>query len=229
MHVSFSFEDGKQGFLFPKVFPKAEAIKLAAHKLFRYNIAALASDLRAAAQLGVPLGAAAVPQNLLLSKTLSTNEAQVAMSLNLPILRNLSAADLIRIRQENADAFHQFRRVLKAAIAEKLKIAENSNSGDIAKEIENDLIKPGIDEIARRLRIAETIVNKKAFIAVVFGTLATVCGVLAGAGPTTAIAAGVATTSALAGKGSMEYVDAASNIESDKLFFLWKALKHRRQ
>lgn len=94
----------------------------------------------------------------------------------------------------------------------------------IAREIAEDFLEPALCSIRDRLKASENLLNKKSAVGLALGSLATVCGLLAGAGPTVSSSAGVSTAIAVTSAAAMKHLEEKRDIELDDAYFLWKAI-----
>jgi hypothetical protein len=58
------------------------------------------------------------------------------------------------------------------------------------------------------------------------GALATTCGLLAGAAPPIALAAGVTAAVTMTGNAASKYLDEKTDVALKDMYFLWQAEKH---
>lgn len=205
---------------------RRRAVHQIAHHYVRIEIAALAADVLASRTAGLPLGSIAPPQTLLTSRLGFQAHTQVALALNLPVLRNIPAPELIRLRQDNLDSFCRFRRALRLAIEERISASQSDNASAVAAQVQQDLIIPGIEDIRSRLAVAEKALSKKSAVGITLGTLSTVCGMLAGAPAWAAFGAGAAAVTTLVGNAALKYIGERTATELHDMFFLWKASDH---
>jgi len=188
----------------------------------------LTADVLAARAAGLPLASTLWLHRQILQEQSRTPTAEdIAFSLSLPVLANVSVKDLIRIRRDNQDGFERFRDRLREALRERLKTAAAETALALAKEIERDLIEPELRAIRLRLETAHSTLAKKTAVGIVLGGLATTCGLLAGAVPAVAATAGIGTLIATAGGGATKTLDEHRDIQLADMYFLWKAIGHR--
>jgi len=183
----------------------------------RYS-AHLVSDLSAAKQLGLPLGAGVhMHEDALSGWSRSRTIEDVAFHLQLPVLDELPIADIVRVRQDEMEFFHNFRHALSIAIEDRL--SADASSQAVAGEIGRDVIEPELARIAARLRAAETTFKRKAGASVAVGALATTVGVVIGA-PLVVVAGAAAVGTSLT--AAHKYFDDKESVELSDMYFLWR-------
>lgn len=194
-------------------------------QLVQSHVQQLLADIALARQWQSPLGSTIkFHQQILRRNTAGTEEAQVAINIQLPVLRNADPELLIRIRQDEAEHFIAFRDALRRAIREKLQATSDKDPARIADEIESDLIEPQLNNIKRRLRAAQRLLVNTSAANVALGALATTCGLLTGndllvtTGVGGAIAAQFPTTK--------KYLEDRQGIALSDMYFAWQALRH---
>lgn len=199
---------------------------VAVKKVFENFLAYLASDVRAAQIYDAPLGSAIPFHQQLLRTANSPTVAEVAMRMRLPVLEGIAPDVLLRIREDEHEYFDRFRTQLRLAIQERLKAAESEDPERVANEIQRDVIEPELNAIRDRLGATEKIVAKKSTVGVFMGALATTCGLLAGAPPPVALAAGVTAAVTLVGSAASKYLDDKTEVSLKGMYFLWRAEEH---
>jgi hypothetical protein len=188
-------------------------------------VAHLASDIWTANTLKAPLGSAVnLHGQLLKAFEAGVGEADVAFQLNLPILKGIKAEELLKIRRDEKLHFEKFRQCLRTAIGERLENSSNEKAEVIAAEITNDLIKPSLNDIERRLAGAKQVLAKKAGLSITLGGLATTCGLLT-ANPLL-ITTGVTTAVGGALNAEYKFIEEQRDITLSDMYFLWQAQKH---
>jgi hypothetical protein len=199
----------------------------AARDLVLGHISGLIVDVSVANELKIPLGTVDQIQAELMSKHASEPDvAKVAFELDLPVLEDISIADLLKIRDQEADAFEIFRARLRNAIGERLRIQPGSDARAVAEKIKQDVIVPELHSIRRRLTKAQSTLAKKMGLGTGVGTLVTSCGLLTGLFPVALTGIGiVATASVIPGQ---QYFERKAEVEMSDMYFLWQALQHAK-
>jgi hypothetical protein len=196
--------------------------------LGRY-VAHFTSDIAVAKVMGSPLGARLWLHGLLLGQaTRAATPHLTAFELELPFLRGVPVAELVKLRSDERDAFVRFRAALQAAVKEKAKGREEPTPKALAEEIRRDLIDPALAEISQRLKSAGRLLNRKATVGLELGTLATACGVFAGLAVPIAITGGVAALISVAGSALAKDADERRDTALSDMYFLWRASQERR-
>lgn len=186
----------------------------------------LVGDVGAAREMRSPLAAATTVHGDMLSRTpTDPPSVQDAMfELRLPVASGLTTKDLIKLRKENWQYFDAFRLRLKKAAREFILNAEDgAPPADIARQIENDIIEPGLIEIRRNLRSSVDTLTLKSAVSLPVGTIATTIGLL---DKPPMIAAGVLAAVATGGIGSFlidykKYLDDKRGVRTEDMYFLW--------
>jgi hypothetical protein len=183
--------------------------------------------VRAAQIYKTPLGAAIPFHQRMLANSYSPTVADVAMSMHLPVIEGLTPDVLLRIREDEQEYFTRFRIQLRLAIQERLKNAQSKDPLKIATEVQRDVMEPELNALKQRLRMAEKNVAKKSAVGIFLGALATTCGLLAGAVPPVALAAGLTAAVSVSGNAAGKYLDEISEAHLNWMYFAWQAEKHR--
>jgi hypothetical protein len=186
----------------------------------------LVADLKASVSLGMPIGATLPLYHRMLGRSPTPSPADVAFALELPVLTGVSIEALLRIRADEQDSFYQFRDSLHLAIKERLRTLPSHTAGQIADEIRMDVIDPELRNIRSKLSSANRILARKTTLGIGLGTLSTICGLIAGAAPAAATAAGVAALSAAAMTGGFKQIEQNEDVRLSDMYFLWKAMTH---
>jgi hypothetical protein len=210
--------------------------------VFDTYAAGLVSDIGAARLMRSPLGAATTVHEELLTEApgRAPTVQDALFNLDLPVVSELPAKDLIKLRQENWQYFDSFRQALRAGASELVSkaAAGETSSTDIARQIKNDLIEPELIRIRRELRISADLLTRKASISLPVGSLATTVGLL-DKSPLVAIGFGAFVSAASIGtllNDYKKYVDDRRGVMMSDMYFLWDAQrvayrrsKHRRK
>jgi hypothetical protein len=178
----------------------------------------LVSDVGAAHELQVPLGASVrLHEDLLSSGASSKPKAgDVAFDMRLPVMTEFSIADVIKFRLDEYQHFEVFKSALVAAIDERLN--SDLSSGEIARAISRDILDPALADLDNRFQIARKSLARKAATSVVVGGLFTTVGMLVA--PPLALATGVGTVLGSVG-AAHKYIDDKGGIEAADMYWLW--------
>lgn len=188
---------------------------------------AAASDLFLSEQLKLPVAIGIEYEAKVLSKLRPlVSEADIAFRLKLPSVDGLSAKELLSIRAQEGDAFEAFRLALKRAMKERLATNDTPDADAIARDIRMDVVEPSLNDIRRRLSVAEQVLNRKHKINVRVTGLATVCGLL-GVTPLAVGLTGCAVASAMSSE--FKAIEEEKEISLSDMYFLWQVEQHQVQ
>jgi len=186
----------------------------------------LVTDISLAHELSLPLGSTvALHGEILREMDSEVSGGDVAFNIELPVIDGLSITALLQLRQDENDSFELFRGALRSAVNERVAAIDlGRDARGLAKEIERDVINPELRRIRLKMDTTRKRLRRNSGLAVVAGGLITSCGIAGGsgffdAGATVAVS-GVAAAIRQAS-------DAALNIKSHDMYFLWKALSVR--
>jgi hypothetical protein len=97
--------------------PKVDPQRAVAEAVFKKYSAHLVSDVHTAKRFSTPLAASVSLHAEVLDRSIpEAAEAEIALNLALPVLEDVPAAELIRVRQAEALSFERFRQSLRLAI-----------------------------------------------------------------------------------------------------------------
>jgi len=196
-----------------------------ARAVVRRYAAHLASDIRAATDVGAPLGCVLGFHSVLLARrSAQAAPDDVALRLSLPVLDGLPARDIVRLRNDEHESFVKFRTALNVAMRERTKSAGSSTADVIAREIDRDVLEPALADITQRLKAAESVLAKKATLSIALSTFATTCGLMAST--PLLLTAGVALAATAVG-AEAKYVEERRDVQLSDMYFLGKALHER--
>jgi hypothetical protein len=203
-------------------------IELVARHFFELHAEYVAADIAAADELAVPLAVSPLLRDTVVDQLSSRPAAigglnnEVAVEVGLPILSGVSAADIIKIRNDESDAFERFRSGLRIAIREQLKTVDASGNvpSVIASAIVDEYISPGLSDIEQRLNVARRALARKSATNVSVGAISVFIGLMAAMPLITP--AGIALGLAAPGVHYAKYLDEKASIELSDLYFLWK-------
>ena len=141
----------------------------------------------------------------------------------LPIVDNLNLTNIIRLREEEHEAFNKYRIALNAAVAEQIKTDNHNNW----RKIYDDIIFPELNSLEMKLKQV-----KKGRWSHVFGTMGIVGSVIIGSSFGDAINLGlltqaVVTSTAVAAATGLNYIldrynNNKADLQNSDYFFLWK-------
>jgi hypothetical protein len=183
----------------------------------------LVADIWASTYSGASLGTTIESHHRLLAGESRTRDS-VAFQIDLPILNGASFEQLHRLREDENGHFIRFRTSLRRALDERLTASNEVDGKDVAQDVVDDHLIPALNSILDRLKASEALLNKKSAVGLTMGSLATVCGLLAGAGPVVSTSAGVSTVIAVTSSAALKHLEEQRDVELDDAFFLWKAI-----
>jgi hypothetical protein len=200
-------------------------VHLASEVLKEYMVD-LVADVFAARQWQLPLGSAQAFVGRMLQMSRPASVADVIFQLDLPVIEEIPAADLIAIRRDQSECFANFRNALRRAAKERLDIHPSDSSATVAEAIRMDVIEPELEKIRVRLGTAERSLAKKGSVGVFLGALATTCGLLSGVAAPLAVSAGVVAALGVVGPAASKHIDDQGASSLSDMYFLWKAVDH---
>jgi hypothetical protein len=158
------------------------------------------------------------------------SESQVALSLDLPVLRHISPKEIALVRKEEGAAFEAFRIALRRAIRERVAAASSGDTNEsIAREIAQDVLAPAVLDIERGLQAAQRTMARKSSSRVAVGMVGAAAGLLTGFPEIVTGALGLSGFTASLVPVKDEYDKAKAEIEIKDMYFLWKAGKRAPQ
>lgn len=203
--------------------------KQVARDAYGSSCAGLISDVSASKKLGMPIFQAAENRWLLTALEDSPpEETTVALSLHLPVFRNVPIKEVLKFRDQNWAAFERFRSALQAAVKEQIQRSGSESPQKIADEVVAEYIRPELAEIDQQLtgtkralarKIGANIAVSTAIVSV--GTIEKIPFLMAGT------FVGAYTVAAVPPIIS-ETINARSAAENLPLYFLWKAKTSHR-
>lgn len=193
--------------------------------LKNYGLAAI-EDVAAAQNLSLPLvQPTSVPW--ISGKKHTPTQDEVALQLRLPVFSDLNVADFLKLREDERPAFELFRTGLRDQIQSKLdSAARGDTAAGIARNVEDDYLRPGLAEIEQRIRGSRKALIKRTSISLGIGTSAATISAMSSvpmmiAGSVVALGSAVPLAPLL---GS--YIDEVNKeIPMHKLYFLWRLKK----
>ncbi|MER5457018.1 hypothetical protein ABT008_19735 [Micromonospora sp. NPDC002389] len=194
-------------------------------QFFHRGTHALLEDVEQAEQLQLPLLQEVRASFFGSSTTEAATEDSVALQIELPFLQGVSASDLLKLMQDERPSFDRFQATIRKAVREKVEKAGDKSPVEISRQIEKDLIRPGLAEIDVSLTSARKALAKKSGTAIGVGSALVTVGVLTAI--PLVIAAGV---SAIASPilDAKKYLDDRATLESKDIYFLWQMQRHAK-
>lgn len=148
----------------------------------------------------------------------------IALSVELPFLKGATAADIIKLMEDERPSFERFQVALRKAIQEKAEKAGDASPEELGKRVTKDYIRPSLAEIDILLSSAKKAFAKKSATAVGIGSVLVTAGILT-AMPLVIAAGATAAASPLI--DAKKYLDDRSALESKDMYFLWQVGKSR--
>ena len=194
-----------------------------AKRIIMLYSSALVTDISAAHYLRLPLaetvGASWLAQKASPSQV---SETDVVLSLNLPILNEISMKDFLKLREDERPYFEKFRTALKRSIRQELSSAETQTAtpAQVAHSVVEDIVKPELNDIECRMRSGRRALMKKTALNVSVGATTVAIGMLDKMPLIVPIgAAAIAASLSFANK----QIDKRSALEVSPYYFLWRA------
>jgi hypothetical protein len=195
-------------------------------------LTAIGIDLEAAREASSPLGTTSKFASHVLRRygNAASTASDLAFNLELPVIKNIDARTLVKLRVDHSDAFHNFQMTLRAAIRERIANIGAADERKIHDSLIEDLIEPGLAEVGAAVKSANTLANQSRTVGVV-GTVATTIGAsLMTTNPAVAgvalAAASTATAMAVSAFGNSRAN--LSKASEHSMYFLFKALAHAK-
>lgn len=154
-------------------------------------------------------------------KPLSPTVEEVVFELELPIIRGANISDVLALREDQYESFERFRNILRQAIQARLN-AGTEDVSDVAREIERDLIIPGINEIEQKMRTAQSSLGRKVNLSLGTGSITATVGLLSHIPLLAGTGFAVAATAVQHGA---KYFDDRREVKMHDLYFLWRATR----
>lgn len=182
-----------------------------------YAVSAV-GDAALAKHLGAPLASAA-DNPWKLHKPLGEIEDEVALSLNLPVLSDLPAREVIAMREDHKEEFEKFRAALRAAIRERLEDHGETDPTVTATRVMRDYIRPALADIEVQMKASKRSVATKLGVTTAVGVTSASVGLLV-AMPL--VLGSVAATSAGIVHHATKFIDERRDVELSDMYFLWR-------
>jgi hypothetical protein len=154
-------------------------------------------------------------------------EGQVAIELQLPAFTQLNASDFLRLREDERPAFERFRKALHDQIKLELDSSSRGDSaGHIARNVEENYLRPELAEIEERFRGSRKALIRKSATSLTIGTSVATVGAIAST-PLMIASAVVALGSTVPLAPIFgSYIDETSKeLPMHELYFLWRLKK----
>ncbi|MFJ5044651.1 hypothetical protein [Streptomyces sp. NPDC088719] len=194
-----------------------------AEAVVRRSTAALVYDVATSKHLSLPL-AVELPY-LQVKPEIATagkgsRESQIALDLPLPVMRGMSARDVVLLRQDLRPHFDRFQYALTEAIREQLARDPERANTEVAKAVSEEFIRPAFAEIERGLSESKRSLSVKAGSSVAVGTAVASAGLLTSV--PLIIGAGLAAVGVTL-SGLHKHFDDRKEVKTSDVYFLWKA------
>ncbi len=201
-----------------------------ARDAYGWYCSGLVSDLAAARDLRAPLLQVAEGQQPF-DRLEPVEDSLVALNLRLPVLTNVSAKEILRLKRDNWPEFELFRAALRKAIREQIDRTGNGPPEEIARAVVEEYVIPELATIGVKLGTSQKALARKVGANVTLGVAPVSTGLVNHSPLVIAAAAIPAAYAAI--KISMpevnKYFDDRAEVETADLFFLWKArVRHKR-
>lgn len=181
------------------------------------------TDMAASRMYRVPLGPVIKMHSDFIGRAIAQSPARVALSLELPALLGLGAEDLIELRAREAESFSRFQAAVRSALRLQADASPDSDATAIARQIEDDVIRPALSEIDRKLTVFEEARKAKALR--YLGRTVVSCSL--GLASSVVSPLGMVTAMAAIGRDTIDVMgtwkDGRPDVASDDYFILWKA------
>lgn len=189
----------------------------------------LVSDLAAVRELRAPLLQVAEGKQPF-ERLEPVDDSHVALSLRLPVLANVSAKEILRLKRDNWPEFELFRAALRKAIREQIDRAGNGAPEEIAQAVVEEYVIPELAAIGVRLGASQRALTRKVGANVALGVAPVSTG-LVNHSPLVIAAAAIPAVYAaikIAMPEVNKYFDDRTEVETSDLYFLWKArVRHK--
>ena len=195
------------------------------------SMAVLISDVAAARDLDIPLGATIQLHRKLLNPAFETARvSDVVFHLDLPFLEGIPIKALVRIRNDEQSSFERFRDSLRRAGREVIAQKHAADVAALCDQVRLDIIEPELRKIRERLAAAERVLAKKSAVGIAMAALATTCGLMVGLPPQAALGVGLATTISTTITAGSRYIEEKQQVTMSDMYFLWTVGKgHEHQ
>jgi hypothetical protein len=196
-----------------------------AREVFGRYCNALLSDVSTSRSYGLPLlqSAEAPWVNSQPSKSAKAEDL-VALSIRLPMLGGIPAAELLKIRSHNWPSYVLLRDALRNAIQEQQARAGSQSPEEVAKAVVEENIEPELARMENHLKVVKRSLGKKV------GAAAFVTGTASSVGPVSGVplivAAGIAAVGAATIPATIpevfKYFDERDKVRESSWHLLWK-------
>jgi hypothetical protein len=195
-----------------------------ARDAFGMYCSGLIADVAATRDLQAPLLQVAEGRQLF-EQPAPVDDSLVALNLRLPVLTNVSAKEILRLKRDNWPEFDSFRSALRKAIKAQIEKTGSDSPEEVAQAVIEEFVTPELAAIGVKLGASRKALERKigANVAVSGATVST--GLIAHSPLVFATAILAASFAAI--KSSMpevnKYFDNRGDIETSEVYFLWKA------
>ena len=149
-----------------------------------------------------------------------------------PLIKNITARDVLKIREHEQEAFILFRQALCKAVDESLR-SSSEFTPQIARSIYQDIVRPQLTILDQRINKAHRKLVKGTIFKAASWTAAITFGLYTGILPESlAEAAGaLGMTKVLADtiEGVLEKANTEEEIQTSDMYFLWKVKQHTKK
>lgn len=192
----------------------------AVQKMLQEQAGVLVSDFALSQHLGLPLAQEGTFQWSPTGRRMPLTPQNVALELSLPVLSGLPPSDIVKLRQDEHDAFESFRSAITKAMQEQISRSDDEDPKRVAHDVVDEYVRPELATIERRFRSARQAMSSKSAVSLIVGSMATTVGVTSAVPliTTTGVAAAATVIKHLS-----DYIDRRSEIKLNDMYFLWRA------
>jgi hypothetical protein len=203
-------------------------LRQVAKREFQNDIVALLGDVSLANTLQAPLvQEAAVYRRIQITPGSESSMANVALDLDLPIMKHISIKDLLRLRQDHRPELQLFRNALRTAIREEISNNAAGAPHEIASAVIRDHVEPELARIDQKLRVAKRTFERKTAVELAVSTVAASVSLIAGA--PLVIGGGAAVVAGTITRHALDVIDDKAEAEMSDFHFLWRARETGRR
>lgn len=149
-----------------------------------------------------------------------------------PFINNISASDVLKLRNSEQEAFIRFRQALNKAIDESLSSVEQFGPNE-ARQVYQDIIRPELANVDSKIKAGRKSLFRNTAIEVGAWSAAIGFGLYAGIVPAALVPAasalGLTKVVADLGKGILKRIRPELEIKNTDMYFLWKVRQNIRQ
>ena len=204
-------------------------------KILRDRLDETIFDAATARKAGIPLASLGAPG--LFSRPREApglTLEDVALRVQIPVLVGLKTQDLIRLRESEYESFRRFQELTAEAIEETINKAAVSSPERAAEVVWQRKIRPQLVELENKMAASQRAMTRKIMLGTSFGAATAAIGSTVSAVATSGGMPLVAAIGAAAGTlGAaptvlpflVKRVEEQQTFETDRTYFLWKAIK----